>query len=119
MINLIITIFGGLMIIAGFYAMYWGFAIPPNILFFFVGLILAVVGMFLIIMFSSGIELPEGRVSSKSRTIPSSTPAMRARPKPVKVEKEIIVSKEAKKKETLKTIEKIKPQPRPKEPKKM
>jgi len=119
MIKLIITIFGGLMIIAGFYAMYWGFAIPPNILFFFVGLILAVVGMFLIIMFSSGIELPEGRVSSKSRTIPSSTPAMRARPKPVKVEKEIIVSKEAKKKETLKTIEKIKPQPRPKEPKKM
>ena len=119
MIKLIITIFGGLMIIAGFYAMYWGFAIPPNILFFFFGLILAVAGMFLIILFSSGIEIPERRVSSTPRNIPSPTPVMKARPKPVKVEKEIIVSKEAKRKETLKTIEKIKPQPRPKEPKKM
>jgi len=59
MIKLIVTICGGLMIIAGFYAMYWGFVIPPNILLFFLGLILAVVGLFLVILFSSGIEMPE------------------------------------------------------------
>jgi hypothetical protein len=119
MIKLIITIFGGLMIIAGFYAMYWGFAIPPNIFLFFIGLILAVAGLFLIIMFSSGIEMPERKISTTPRTVPSSTPIMKARPKPVKVEKEKVVSKEVKKKETLKTIEKIKPQTGAKEPKKV
>jgi len=119
MIKLIVTICGGLMIIAGFYAMYWGFAIPPNILLFFLGLILAVAGLFLVILFSSGIEMPEKRASTTPRTVPSPTPIMKARPKPVKVEKEKKVTTEAKKKETLETIEKIKPQPRIKKPKKV
>lgn len=119
MIKLIVTICGGLMIIAGFYAMYWGFAIPPNILLFFLGLILAVAGLFLVILFSSGIEMPEKRASTTPRTVPSPTPIMKARPKPVKVEKEKKVATEAKKKETLETIEKIKPQPRIKKPKKV
>lgn len=119
MIKLIVTICGGLMIIAGFYAMYWGFAIPPNILLFFLGLILAVAGLFLVILFSSGIEMPEKRASTTPRTVPNPTPIMKARPKPVKVEKEKKVTTEAKKKETLETIEKIKPQPRIKKPKKV
>jgi len=119
MIKLIVTICGGLMIIAGFYAMYWGFVIPPNILLFFLGLILAVAGLFLVILFSSGIEMPEKRASTTPRTVPNPTPIMKARPKPVKVEKEKKVSTEAKKKETLETIEKIKPQPRIKKPKKV
>ena len=119
MIKLIVTICGGLMIIAGFYAMYWGFVIPPNILLFFLGLILAVAGLFLVILFSSGIEIPEKRASTTPRTVPSPTPVMKARPKPVKVEKEKKVSTEAKKKKTLETIKKIKPRPRIKKPRKV
>lgn len=118
MINLIVTIFGGLMIIAGFYAMTFGFATPPDILLFFLGLILAVAGLFLVIIFSSGIEFSKGETASiPPRTVPRQTPVMQARPKPVKVEKK--VSDEDQKKDTLETIEKIKPQPRIKKPKKV
>lgn len=117
MINLVVTIFGGLMIIAGFYAMSFGFATPPNILLFLLGLIMAVAGLFLVIIFSSGIEMSEKRVTTAPRSVPQPIPVMKARPKPVKVEKK--VSKEEKKKETLETIEKIKPQPRIKKPKKV
>jgi hypothetical protein len=117
--NLIVTIFGGLLIIAGFYAMSFGFAIPPNFVFFFLGLCAAVLGLFLVVLFSSGIDMSQIRSSpSSSKTAPSpAQPAVKSRPKPVKVEKK--VSKEDKRKETLENIEKtIKPQPRIKKPKK-
>ncbi|MDD1773966.1 MAG: hypothetical protein LUQ24_00375 [Methanobacterium sp.] len=117
MINLVVTIFGGLMIIAGFYAMSFGFATPPNILLFFLGLIMAVAGLFLVIIFSSGIEFSTGAREPATRTVPQTPPVMKARPKPVKVEKK--VWEEEKKKETLETIEKIKPQPRIRTPKKV
>ena len=117
MINLIVTIFGGLMIIAGFYAMSFGFATPPNIFLFFLGLIMAVAGLFLVIIFSSGIELSGTTAPTTSRSAPRPTPVMKARPKPVKVEKK--VSEEEKKKETLETIDRIKPQPRIKKPHKV
>lgn len=118
MIDLVVTIFGGLMIIAGFYAMSFGFATPPNILLFFLGLIMAVAGLFLVIIFSSGIEFSTGTSEPAARTAPTqTTPIMKARPKPVKVEKK--VWEEEKKKETLETIEKIKPQPRIRTPKKV
>ena len=117
MINLIVTIFGGLMIIAGFYAMSYGFATPPNILMFFLGLLMAVAGLFLVIIFSSGIEFSEKTAPTASRSAPRPTPVMKARPKPIKVEKK--VSEEEKKKETMDTIEKIKPSPSIKKPQKV
>lgn len=123
MINLIITIFGGLLIIAGFYAMSFGFATPPNFLFFLVGLCLAVVGLFLVVLFSSGIDLSRGKTPSSSKVEPKTAPVMKPRPKPVKVEKP--VSEDEKKRETLDNIEKsikpektIKPLPKIRRPKK-
>ncbi len=57
MINLIITAFGIVLVIGGIYAMYnWGFATPPNILAFFIGLLLAVVGMVIVVLFAGKIE---------------------------------------------------------------
>ncbi|MGB9978591.1 hypothetical protein [Methanobacterium sp.] len=57
MINLIITAFGIVLVIGGIYAMYtWGFATPPNILAFFIGLLLAVVGAVLLVLFGGRIE---------------------------------------------------------------
>ena len=57
MINLIITAFGIVLVIGGIYAMYnWGFASPPNIFAFFIGLLLAVVGMVLVVLFAGKVE---------------------------------------------------------------
>jgi Phosphatidylserine/phosphatidylglycerophosphate/cardiolipin synthases and related enzymes len=75
MINLIITTFGIVLVIGGFYAMYnWGFATPPNILGFFIGLLLAVVGMMLVVLFGgriesgnlSGLKMPKNGEPSKN-----------------------------------------------------
>lgn len=117
MINLLVTIFGGLMIIAGFYAMSYGFTTPPNILLFLLGLIMAVAGLFLVVIFSSGIQMPEKRAPTPSRHLPQPAPVMKPRPKPVKVEKKTPLDE--KKKEKLETIEKIKPQPRIRKPQKV
>lgn len=75
MINLIITAFGIVLVIGGIYAMYnWGFATPPNILAFFVGLLLAVVGMVLVVLFAgriesgnlTGLKMPKNEETSKN-----------------------------------------------------
>lgn len=117
MINLIITIFGGLLVIAGFYAMSFGFATPPNSLFFFLGLCAAVMGVIVVVFFAGRVDLSRKESTTPSKAVPT-TPTMKARPKPVKVEK--AVSKDERKKETLDSIEKtIKPKPRIKKPKKV
>lgn len=66
MINLLVTIFGGLLLIAGFYGMSFGFATPPNFGLFIVGLISSVFGIILMIFFSGRINLSSK--SDKSRT---------------------------------------------------
>ena len=75
MINLIIAAFGIVLVIGGIYAMYnWGFATPPNILAFFIGLLLAVVGMILVVLFAgkiesgnlTGLKMPKNEKSSKN-----------------------------------------------------
>jgi hypothetical protein len=53
MINLIITIFGGVLLIVGFYSMYLGFLTPPNLLFFFMGLCLSVLGLVFVVLAGS------------------------------------------------------------------
>jgi len=62
MINLLVTIFGGLLLIGGFYGMSFGFATPPDFGLFIVGLVSSVFGIILMIFFSGRINL-----SSKSK----------------------------------------------------
>jgi hypothetical protein len=64
MINLVITVFGVLMIIAGFYSMSFGFNTPPNPLFFFLGLISSVLGLLLLIIYGSSIESTDLKISA-------------------------------------------------------
>jgi hypothetical protein len=63
MINLLVTIFGGLLLIGGFFGMSFGFATPPNFGLFIVGLISSVFGIILMIFFAGRINL-----STKSRS---------------------------------------------------
>jgi sugar-specific transcriptional regulator TrmB len=66
MINLIVTVIGGLLVIGGFYLMYLGLIIPPNPLSFFIGLIAAVFGLILVIFFGSKVDLSrEGTITTK------------------------------------------------------
>ena len=64
MINFVITVFGVLMIIAGFYSMSYGFTTPPNPLLFFVGLICSVLGLLLVIIYGSRIEFTGLNISA-------------------------------------------------------
>ena len=57
MINLLVTIFGGLLLILGFYGMSFGFSTPPNFGFFFVGLCSSVFGIILMIFFAGRINM--------------------------------------------------------------
>jgi hypothetical protein len=70
MINLIITAFGIVLIIGGFYAMYFGFSTPPNPLSFFIGLILSVLGAIVLIMFGSKIESGNLKIKSPEMKMP-------------------------------------------------
>ena len=73
MINLIVTVFGGLLLILGFYGMSFGFYTPPNIGFFFGGLFSSVFGVMLAVFYGSRVNL--SRSPSKPRTkIPKQTP---------------------------------------------
>ncbi len=73
MINLIVSIFGALMVIGGLYFMSLGFHIPPNPLAFYIGLIVAVIGVIIIIFFGSMVNLSKGAVSrSKNEVSPKS-----------------------------------------------
>ena len=46
MINLLVTVFGGLLLIVGFYGMSFGFSTPPNFGLFFGGLCSSVFGTY-------------------------------------------------------------------------
>ncbi len=100
MINLIITAFGIVLVIGGIYAMYnWGFATPPSILAFFVGLLLAVVGMVLVVLFAgriepgnlTGLKMPKNEETSKN-TQKKIMPKMDKNPNP-STKKPIIAKK--------------------------
>ena len=112
MINMIVTIFGLLLVIAGFYLMYLGFLTPPNLLSFFLGLIMTVLGMIIMILFAGGASLPLGSSSSKKVSSPktSRTNALKG----------LTVSKPSKKDETSpkpvkRKVPPIRPRPAPKE----
>lgn len=97
--NLLTTILGGILLIIGFYAMSFGFSIPPNFLLFILGLLSAVFGLIIIIVFASKIEtssmessieqirIPKsirGMVKTKSATKPGEEPSEKVKtPKPM------------------------------------
>ncbi|WP_414469516.1 hypothetical protein [Methanobacterium sp. ACI-7] len=69
MINIVITAFGVILIIGGFYAMSFGFSTPPSISLFFIGLILTVIGAMSVIIFGSKIDTAELKaISSKKKS---------------------------------------------------
>jgi hypothetical protein len=113
MINLIITIFGGLLLIAGFYSMYFGFLTPPNFLFFIVGLCSSVLGLVLVVLFSGKIGS-----SGKEDLMPQTTVNRELTGRKTRKFSENgvkVLSKDEKKNETLKKIEEaIKPKVREK-----
>ena len=77
MINLIVSVFGALLVIGGFYFMYLGFNIPPNPLAFFMGLIASVLGLILVIFFGSRIDFSKGVMPRpKKAKKPSAAPVI-------------------------------------------
>ena len=56
MINLLITVFGGLLIIGGFYSMSFGFSTPPDFSLFTLGICSSVLGLILVVIFGSRID---------------------------------------------------------------
>lgn len=87
MINLIVSVFGALLVIGGFYFMYLGFNIPPNPIAFFVGLIASVFGLILVIIFGSRISLSKGATPKQKMAKPprsAVTAPIRPKKMPVK-----------------------------------
>lgn len=109
MINLLITIFGGLLLIAGFFGMSFGFATPPDFGLFIVGLISSVFGLILMIFFSGRINL------SKSDKPRKKLPKQTMKPVTAKDKKGPIerIEKSIKPPAKSKTTPKIKPKPKP------
>lgn len=110
MINMIVTIFGLLLVIAGFYLMYLGFLTPPSPLAFFLGLIMTVLGMIIIILFAGS-----------SRSMTSALPKRESTPKTARTEalKGLAVSKSPEKetdspKQVKRRVPPIRPRPAPK-----
>ena len=73
MINLLITVFGGLLLILGFYGMSFGFSTPPNLGLFFGGLVSSVFGIILMIFYGSRIDFSRDK-SEKPKAIPKVVP---------------------------------------------
>jgi hypothetical protein len=59
MINIVLAAFGVVLVIGGFYAMSYGFKTPPSISFFFIGLVLTVLGALPVIIFGSKVSMAE------------------------------------------------------------
>ncbi|MGC9517345.1 MAG: hypothetical protein ACP5C3_06590 [Methanomicrobiales archaeon] len=110
MINLIITIFGALLIIAGIYAMTFGFGTPPNFLFFFLGLCCAVLGFMLLIIFGSNVDLSELRKPKTKTTVKPVKKTSRGSTKSAERVKQVIQSKNKAKPE-IKPVKKVYKEP--------
>lgn len=110
MINLIVSVFGALLVIGGFYFMYLGLKIPPNPIAFFVGLIASVFGLILVIFFGSRINLSRG-ATSKPKKVASPKPSAKKITKPIKVppkEKKPTIPRDASKSKAIKPKRKVK-----------
>lgn len=74
MINLLVTVFGGLLAVGGLYLMYLGFATPPSFLFFFAGLCCFVLGFLIVVMFASRVDLSKPKKQATPRKAPVKKP---------------------------------------------
>ncbi len=63
--DIIIAVFGVVLIILGFYAMSFGFSIPPSFSLFFIGLIITVLGGLILILYGSNIDFSDLKALSK------------------------------------------------------
>ena len=122
MFNLIITAIGVFLLIIGFYLMSFGFSTPPNSLFFFLGLCIAVFGLILVVFFVSGVET-SGRSSPIPGNVSKTESNNNPRPKQMKIEKMVPTQKKKEAtldniKKTIKSEEPIKSKPRIINPKK-
>ncbi len=93
MINLLITVFGIVLVILGFYSMSFGFSTPPDLRLFLIGLFTTVLGVILLIFFGGQIgkdkskspvaPLPKERASAKDKErITSKAMPKEIKPKP-------------------------------------
>lgn len=99
MINLLITAFGVVLVIGGFFAMSFGFpgpSAPPNFLYFFMGLCSSVLGAVLVIFFGGKVNFEEMKLRSKEK---------KAAKIDKKSAKRVVKPKEAKRPEVPKKIE--------------
>jgi len=67
MINIVIAAFGVVLVIGGFYSISYGFKTPPSISFFFMGLVITVLGALLVIIFGSKINMAKFKTIPKKR----------------------------------------------------
>jgi len=67
MINIVIAALGVVLVIGGFYSMSYGFRTPPSISFFFMGLVITLLGVLLVIIFGSKINMAEFKTSPEKR----------------------------------------------------
>jgi hypothetical protein len=74
MINLLVTVFGGLLAVGGLYLMYLGFATPPSFLSFFAGLCCFVLGFIIVVMFASRVNLSKPKKQATPRKAPVKKP---------------------------------------------
>ena len=108
--NLLVTIFGGLLLILGFYGMSFGFLTPPNFGLFFGGLCAAVFGIILMIIYATKVDLSRPTVE-KPRATTSKVIPKRVEGKPRKGEIDSI-GKNIKPAAKPRSSQKIKPKPK-------
>ena len=115
MINLLVTVFGGLLLIGGFYGMSLGFSAPPNLLLFFLGLCSSVLGLIIVGLFGSKIDFSRQEIMAPKKMGKESVKTPKSAPKEaVKKEKLKKISKTIKTKpDTVEEKEKpVKPKPK-------
>lgn len=107
--NLLVTIFGGLLLILGFYGMSFGFSAPPNFGLFFGGLCAAVFGIILMIIYATKVDLSRPNVQK-----PKATPKVIPKHIEAKPRKGTIngIGKNIKPAAKPKSSQKIKPKPK-------
>ena len=107
--NLLVTIFGGLLLILGFYGMSYGFSTPPNFPIFFLGLCAAVFGIILMIIYATKVDLSRPNVQKPKATkvVPKH---VEAKPRKGAIDS---IGKNIKPAAKPKSSQKIKPKPKP------
>jgi hypothetical protein len=111
MINLLVTIFGGLLIILGFYGMSFGFSTPPNFGLFFAGLCSSVFGIIIMVFFASRIDMSGSKTEKPMVKMTKMAPKhVDTKPKKGPIER---VGTNIKPAAKPKSSSKVKPKPKP------